>query len=101
MKIVHKYIIVDGGVILFTEHTTHLIVGAGTKECKRTIYSAGFVVLAFNEKDEVIASPYGESESLKIKSHPEQDKIVIEDFFKGVNSLIRYNLLIVKDLYKI
>jgi len=98
MKIIYKYIITDTGAVLFNEQATHLMMGSGTLKCKRPIYSAGFVAITFDKK--IIVEPYGESESLKIKSVPAIDKIVIEDLFNPI-SAIKYALMIVKDLYEL
>jgi hypothetical protein len=91
-----KYIITNGGAILFPEEIVHSQVAEGFKKENHPIYSAGFVALDVNMN---IQKCYGESTSLEIKSHPTQDMIVIKECFSNINS-IKYGLLIVKDLYK-
>ena len=70
-----KYIITkDGSPILFGNATKH-----NELFPKSAIRSAGFVSIDYDrEADKYIATCYGESESLGIKSMPEQDKSSIE-----------------------
>jgi hypothetical protein len=98
-KLYYKYIIVDGGPILFSDKVSHLQVGEGFLKSKATIYSAGFCCIEFIEDEEVpkvICS--GRSDSLNIESHSQNDAIVITDFFKQL-SAVKYHLLVIKDLY--
>jgi hypothetical protein len=80
-----KYIIVDAGFgteapVLFSELLKHSEVANGRK-----VYGAGFVQIHAEEKDGeqvLVATCYGESTSLDIKSRPEEDsKIVTSQLF--------------------
>lgn len=80
-----KYIIVEdsSGIecpILFPEFLQHNDI---KNRIDLKVVSAGFVSFGFNHhKCELVASPYGESISLKVKSRPE-DKNLIEKFILG------------------
>jgi len=100
MKKLFKYIIVDTGAILFSEETTHSQVAEGFINNNQKVYSAGFVEI---EQQNIITlpeiKPFGESSSLKIKSNPIHDKVVIGDLFAKI-SAIKYYGLNIKQLYK-
>lgn len=101
MKLTFKYIIVKTGAILFNEGTVHLAVGHGYREMKWEIFAAGFCVIEFNQMSKsnpITVKCHGESESLKIKSIPEVDEIIIGDLFKQI-SHIKYFGMDVKGLY--
>lgn len=98
----YKYIIVDSGAILFNEMTTHAQVAEGFIKENKGVYSAGFVKISFihhTKNITVQAKPYGESVSLKIKSNPTADEMIILDLYAKI-SQIKYFGLQVKNLYK-
>jgi hypothetical protein len=90
-----KYIIVNTGAILFNEYTTHAQVAADFDK----VYSAGFVTLSFDKKAGLVINPYGESDSLKLKSVGLFDKLIILDLFSQVSS-IKYLGLVVAEVYE-
>jgi hypothetical protein len=98
MKLTFKYIIVDAGAILFSENAIHAVVGEGFKQLSLPIYSAGFCTFESGEVDTIVC--HGYSESLKLNSNPEIDKIVISDLFNPVGKF-KYHLNQIKDLYKL
>lgn len=95
IKPVLKYIITDGGAILFPEEVVHKQVAYGFKAMKLPIYSAGFVKI---DGEKIIC--FGESTSLDIKSKPEVDSIIIkETIFNRINTF-KYHLSHIKDFYQ-
>lgn len=78
---VFKYIVIQYGIILFNEHTTHSQVAKGFEK----VYSAGFCEIEFNKFGEAEVKSYGASESLKLESIPEKDNVLIADFFNPVS----------------
>jgi hypothetical protein len=77
MVTMFKFIVVNTGAVLFNQQTTHSLVAEGFKKEGMKVFSAGFCTV----KGDGIVTAFGESDSLKIKSHPEIDKIFIEDLF--------------------
>lgn len=100
MKIEFKYIITDAGAVLFQEPITHLQIAHGTKELKRNIYSAGFCTLDFTQNPVPDVKCFGRSNSLKLNSIPDKDKIVIEMSFNPISPL-KYHFVTVKEIYGI
>lgn len=109
MKLIFKYIITDSGTNLFNEQTIYAIVGEGFRTLSLPIYSAGFVEIVFGEKHRAQGVKiqsikcFGESTSLKIKSH-DIDELIIRDLYKEVSSLKYFGNTIagcsIKQLYK-
>ncbi len=67
-----KYIMLEGGPVIFTEAYTHIEMAAG-----RRVLSAGFVRLDSDGK----FFTYGESFSLGIKSDPEDSERINREFW--------------------
>lgn len=91
MIITLKYIITDFGAVLFNEAVTHSQVAKGFKK----VHSAGFVLL----RSGIAIKVYGRSESLKLDSHPVEDKKVIDDILSTFSS-IHYNMMDIEELYQ-
>lgn len=68
-----KYIITRYSPIVFSSSEKHSEVAKGLGD----IESAGFLIITVDENKKMVCSVYGESISLKVKSHPD-DKIKLE-----------------------
>lgn len=98
MKLFFKYIIVDGGAIIFPDSPliTHKEVGATFPK----IYAAGFCQLKYIEGLDIPdVTCNGRSESLDIDSKPKIDQMIVADLFRQV-SLIKYVGMSVKQSYE-
>jgi len=97
---VYKYIVVDGGAILFPEAVIHRQVAHGFTELKQRVYSAGFCVVQSLSSGTIIITCYGESTSLGIKSQPIIDsRVISETMFSMVNPY-KYGIKTIKEQYE-
>jgi hypothetical protein len=76
-----KYIIAGFSPVIFNELLTHSDVAKGLGEIK----SAGFVYVDWNpETEQFDCKPFGESESIGVKSNPESDKKKLDIMFNKI-----------------
>lgn len=98
MKLVNKYIITDGGVILFPEAISHANVAYGIEEGNQIVYAAGFCIINYGCQGVSTVRVYGEAKSINMKPGKRDDEIIREHF--NPVSDIKYNLKTIKSFYE-
>lgn len=99
-KQLYKYIIVDGGAILFPEAVVHIQVAHGFMELKQKVYSAGFCVIEYSGNGDVKVECHGESTSLNLESQPLTDSRVIAASLFSIFNPYKFGTRTIKDEYE-